>query len=211
MSCPLCRAAARPFHDDTARRWPYLRCPGCGLVFREPSTFWPAEKEKARYQTHRNTAEDAGYAAFLEPAAQAVRRRVPPGAAGLDFGCGPGPVLAQRLRGAGYPAEVYDPHFAPNESVLRRTYDFVTCTETAEHFHEPGREFERLSGLLKPGGWLIVMTRVLEAGEDFAKWWYREDPTHVCFYGPGTLAWLAARHGWRLERPAPTLACFQSP
>ena len=53
---------------------------------------------------------------------------------------------------------LYDPLFAPDRGVLQATYDFVTCTETAEHFHDPALEFARLDALLRPGGLLGLMT-----------------------------------------------------
>jgi 2-polyprenyl-3-methyl-5-hydroxy-6-metoxy-1,4-benzoquinol methylase len=167
------------------------------------------EKEKARYLTHRNEAGQEGYVAFLTPMVEELLTRVSAGAEGLDFGSGPGPVLAELLRRAGCAMQVYDPYFSPEVSVLDQRYDFVTCTETVEHFHEPGREFARLAALLKPGGWLAVMTRLLGEGEDFPGWWYRNDATHVCFYAEETLSWIAKRHGWRLERPRPTVAFFK--
>jgi hypothetical protein len=35
---------------------------------------------------------------------------------------------------------VYDHYYAPNPHILEETYDFVTCTETFEHFFTPHRE-----------------------------------------------------------------------
>jgi hypothetical protein len=47
----------------------------------------------------------------------------------------------------------FDPFFAPDRASLRRTYDVIACSETAEHFDCPGDEFQRLDRLLRPG-WL---------------------------------------------------------
>jgi SAM-dependent methyltransferase len=105
---------------------------------------------------------------------------------------------------------LYDPLFQPGEAVLGSRYDFVVCSETAEHFHDPLAEFERLFGLLRPGGWLGLMTGFLPAAaEDFARWHYIRDPTHVVFYGPQSLAWLSRRFGARLEIPADNVALFR--
>jgi hypothetical protein len=90
--------------------------------------------------------------------------------------------------------------------VLARRYHFITCSEVAEHFHDPAAEFARLAGLLQPGGTLAVMTRWLADGVDFARWHYRRDPTHVVFYRPATFRHLAQQHGWRCELPAPDVA-----
>lgn len=207
MTCPLCGAAARPFHDDRERRWHYEECGTCALVFRDGLP--ASEAQRARYLQHENKP-DEGYRRFLEPAAEAVARLVAPGAEGLDYGCGPGPVLALMLGERGYKVALHDPHFAPSPRTLERRYAFVTCTEAAEHFERPAGDFARLASLLEPGAPLVLMTRLRTEREPFEGWWYRLDPTHVVFYREETLGWLARRFGWRLERPGPHLAVFQS-
>jgi hypothetical protein len=42
----------------------------------------------------------------------------------------------------------------------------------------------------------------------FERWWYARDPTHVCFYTPTTLRWIATHHRWSLERPSTNVAIF---
>ncbi|MBN2536972.1 methyltransferase domain-containing protein, partial [candidate division WOR-3 bacterium] len=88
-------------------------------------------------------------------------------------------------------------------------YDFITCCETAEHFHRPADEFERLDRLLLPGGRLGVMTRFLADDVRFADWAYRRDPTHVVFYREATFRCLAARLGWECEFPGPDVALLR--
>lgn len=72
-----------------------------------------------------------------------------------------------------------------------------------EHFHDPRREFARLDGLLRPGGWLGIMTAMLDDDSRFANWRYRRDRTHVAFYKPASFAFLASEYAWRVEHPAP--------
>ncbi|WP_347259047.1 class I SAM-dependent methyltransferase [Methylocaldum sp.] len=90
-----------------------------------------------------------------------------------------------------------------------RIYDFVTCTEVAEYFHQPSREFRRLDALLRPGGWLALMTCFQSDDTRFADWHYRRDPTHVVFYREATLRRLAGRHGWHCEIPCPNVALMR--
>jgi 2-polyprenyl-3-methyl-5-hydroxy-6-metoxy-1,4-benzoquinol methylase len=97
---------------------------------------------------------------------------------------------------------VYDPFFAPDRAVLDRSYDFISCTETAEHFHNPADEFDRLEGLLRPGGWLALMTCLHTEETNFGKWYYRKDPTHVVFYAAQTMRQIATIRGWSYEFPA---------
>lgn len=161
-----------------------------------------AAAERAEYELHRNDVADLGYRRFLARLADPLLARLAVGSDGLDYGCGPGPLLAQMLEEAGHRVALYDPFFAPDGDVLRRRYDFVTCSEVVEHFHRPAEEFERLDGLLRAGGWLALTTCLQIDDARFAHWHYRRDPTHVVFYREATLRLLARRHGWRCEFPA---------
>ena len=59
--------------------------------------------------------------------------------------------------------------------------------------------FRQLDGMLKPGGWLAVMTTLQVDDAEFANWHYRRDPTHVVFYRQVTLQTIASRFGWDYE------------
>jgi len=175
----------------------------------DPADRVGADAERARYETHENDPADPRYRAFLDRLAVPLAERVPPGSEGLDYGSGPGPTLSLMLEERGFVMSIYDPFFQPERDVLARVYDFVTCSETAEHFFHPAEELARLDALLRPGGWLAVMTGVLTDDLIFADWWYVRDPTHVCFYTPWTLRWIAEHHGWSLERPSTNVALFR--
>lgn len=198
-ACPLCGGSGTR-HFASVSSGCYGRCDGCGLVFQHPDQRPDVLAEHAVYQTHDNRPDDPGYRRFLARLADVLIPELEPGAQGLDYGAGPGPALAAMLAEVGFPTAVYDPFFAPDTAVLARRYDFIVCTETAEHFHHPGREFECLADMLEPGGRLGLMTRLLEPGTDFAAWHYHRDPTHVSFYCEASLAWLARRHGWHWRR-----------
>lgn len=115
------------------------------------------------------------------------------------------------LREAGHSIALYDPFFAPDPAPLQEHYDFITCTEAAEHFHDPAREFERFDALLRPGGWLGLMTCFQTDDAQFARWHYRLDPTHVVFYRESTVRWLTRHFGWECEIPAPDVALIHKP
>ena len=78
-------------------------------------------------------------------------------------------------------------------------YNFITCTETAEHFFNPNREFKTLDSILAPGGWLGVMTTFLTEDKSFENWYYRRDPTHVVFYAEKTFEVIAKQRNWKCE------------
>lgn len=189
----------------------YFQCEQCRLIQQSRGELPTPAAERAQYELHENHPGDPGYRRFLFRLAGPLFERLEPGAEGLDVGCGPEPVMAMMFREKGFPATNFDPLFFPDETPLSRRYDFVTCSETAEHFHYPGPAFDRLAGLLRPGGWLGVMTEFREPDRDFDGWWYHRDPTHVCFYEFATMEWIAARHGLGIERPSRTVVLFRRP
>jgi len=205
MPCRLCGGPAAPFHQDRKRA--YSRCPVCAYIFAD--SLPEPEAARRRYGLHENDVADPGYRAFLNRLAQPLLARLKPGAAGLDFGSGPGSSIGALLREAGHPVGDYDPSFRPDPALLAARYDFVTCTETAEHFIEPLKDWERLFSLLKPGGVLAVMTQ-LSDGVDFGTWHYKDDFTHVGFYSEGTLRWIAKRFKARLTVLPDSVAFFDA-
>ncbi len=196
--CPLCGGEkARPFFADRTRS--YLRCPRCTLVF-VPRRHWlGAAAEKAVYDLHQNDPLDQGYRKFLARLGRPLLDRLQPGQRGLDFGCGPGPALPLLFEEAGYRVERFDPFYANHPEVLGTTYDFICATEVVEHLHDPQREFERLFALLKPGGWLGIMTKLVSSPQAFRRWHYIRDPTHVCFYSRRSFDYIARRFNAEVE------------
>ncbi|WP_158162143.1 class I SAM-dependent methyltransferase [Grimontia hollisae] len=195
LECPLCGSAdIADFEQDKRRR--YFRCQRCSLVFADPASLLSAEEEKAIYNQHDNVVDDPGYRHFLSRIATPLGEKLGDASLqGLDFGCGPGPALAAVLRDAGHEMAIYDPYFFPDNRVLERTYDFVTCTEAIEHFYLPHREWRQLLGLVRPGGWLAIMTKLVIDADAFTRWHYKNDPTHVSFFSRETFCFLAERDG----------------
>ncbi len=206
--CLVCRAPGpRAFMSVGARD--YWRCDTCEATFLDPRQRLPLAQERAHYLLHENDPNDLAYRRFLSKLADPLIERLPEGSRGLDYGCGPGPALAAMLREAGHATEVYDPCFAPDPAPLARRHAFVTCTETAEHFHDPASEFDRLDALLEPGGWLAVVTSFQTEDARFARWRYRMDPTHVVFYRQATFAAISDRRGWHCEFPCKDVALMR--
>jgi hypothetical protein len=198
LHCPLCFHAVEPYIKD--RRRVYFHCPRCDLVSVSPERHLDEAAEKGYYDLHENDPADQGYRRFLGRLSGPLLGRLSRGMRGLEYGCGPGPTLSIMLEEAGMLMEDYDQYYRPNRGALERTYDFVTCTEVVEHFRQPAEDWARLTALLRTGGWLGVMTKLVISRERFATWHYKEDPTHVCFYSPVTFSWLGARFGLEVER-----------
>jgi SAM-dependent methyltransferase len=207
--CPVCGAGSWALVRIADRA--YFRCPNCAARFLDPAARPTLAQERAIYDLHDNRIDDPAYRGFLSRLADPLLARLAKGSFGLDYGCGPGPALADILARAGHRVALYDPAYFPDTEVLRVRYDFVTCTETAEHFHHPAAEFSRLDTLLRPGGWLGVMTCFQTDDARFANWHYRRDPTHVVFYRARTMHHIAAQHGWQCHIPRKDVVLFQKP
>ena len=205
-SCPLCLSTqASLFHTSTQKNLErdYLHCGTCDLVFVPAEFHIDADAARDRYLTHDNDPYNADYRRFLSRLWDELRPRLPEGARGLDYGAGPGPALAAMMEEDGFSAALYDPLFHPDEAVLSDSYDFITCTETVEHFATPRADFLRLHELLAPGAWLGIMTDILEDRDGFGDWYYHRDPTHVAFYTRRTFRWIADWLDLTLEHPQP--------
>lgn len=198
IPCPLCLHPKTEFYFEDNKR-SFQQCTQCRLVFVSPEFLPVASVERAEYDLHQNNFEDAGYRRFLNRIAIPLRERLEPGAKGLDFGCGPAPVLASMMEDSGFKTEFYDPFFFANEQTLNNTFDFVTCTEAIEHFHFPHREWQQLISLLKPGGILAIMTKRVVNKQRFSNWHYKNDKTHVSFFSDFTFTWLAENYDLNLE------------
>jgi 2-polyprenyl-3-methyl-5-hydroxy-6-metoxy-1,4-benzoquinol methylase len=143
MICNICRSdSASSFKtlDDKT----YWSCNVCGCKYLDKSYFIDSAEEKQRYLEHNNKIEDKQYRAFLSRLSDPLKEKISLGSNGLDFGCGSGPALADMLIQDGFEVALYDPFFYPNKDVLSQQYDFITCTETAEHFYDPFKEFNTL-------------------------------------------------------------------
>ena len=197
-TCPLCKSQNTTHYLRDAFR-EYLICTDCSLVF-VPKTFHLSEQEeKQRYDLHKNDPADPKYRAFLSRICNPLKARLPKCAHGLDFGCGPGPTLSLMFQACGYTVDIYDKFYAHNPEVLHREYDFITATEVVEHLRNPQRELQRLYRLVKPGGILGIMTKLVIDKSAFKNWHYTRDPTHICFFSKPTFEWLGNTYKTEIE------------
>lgn len=198
MTCGLCESTENNhYYRDEKRQWDYFQCRQCELVFRDPNTYLIHDEEKKRYQTHDNNIQNQGYVKFLTPVVETLLPYLKKGDRGLDFGSGPGPILDQLFAKHNFDVKNYDPYFDYHPDLLDETYDFITCTETFEHFSIPFKELVAMTACLKSRGYLLLMTEMYKDLDHFANWGYRMDPTHVCFLNPKGLKWIADK--WAYE------------
>ncbi len=196
--CPLCGdSATESYCTDKNRQ--YYHCGQCYLVFVPEIYHLNNSAERAIYDQHENVVDDPGYRRFLSRIQIPLDKRLSDGSYGLDFGCGPGPALAAMLEETGHRVNLYDVFYYPDSSVLAEQYDFVTATEVIEHLHSPERVWKEWLNMLKPDGWLGIMTKLVKDVDAFSKWHYKNDLTHVSFFSQETFKYLAKRDKLMLE------------
>jgi len=196
--CPLCLSTLTDFyHRDKNRS--YYQCNECELVFVPPEFRLDAQTEKAHYDHHENGLNDIGYRQFLSRLASPLLERLSPYSVGLEFGCGPGPALAEIFKEAGHRISLYDIYYYPDAAALHQTYDFVSATEVIEHLYYPDKVWTQWLSLIKPGGWLAIMTKQVTDLDGFINWHYKLDITHVVFFSRATFEFLAKRDNLALE------------
>jgi SAM-dependent methyltransferase len=174
----------------------YFPCPGCGLIFVDEKHHPSPKTAKARYATHQNNPGDAGYLAFLNQALTPALPHLQKSRRGLDYGCGPSPVLVGLLRERGYSCTGYDPLFFP--ALPPGPFDFIFATEVLEHLHHPRPDLEMITRLLAPDGIFTIMTEPWTSLADFPGWHYTKDFTHVCFYHFRTIDYICKQYGFQI-------------
>lgn len=211
-SCLLCESGKTDLlfsHKDAlyGERYFYL-CQKCGLLFADPASRLNRQDEKYRYDQHNNLPDDPQYLSFLNRLAEPLSLHLKKGASGLDYGCGPACVMGRLIKKEECGVDYYDPFYYPNKGLLKGKYDFIMCSEAAEHFFSPKREFELFDRLLNKQGHLGVMTSMFNDKTNLKEWWYIKDPTHVCFYQQKTFKWIADKMRWEVIFPADNVVIF---
>ena len=205
--CPLCH---RPDPDNYLQNKlrSFLQCRGCGFIFVPRQFHLSAQQEKAEYDLHENSNDDPGYRNFLRRMVPEVTSRVSSGATGLDFGCGPCPVLAQLFQEQHFNMKVFDKFYFADPAVFRMKFDFITATEVFEHLADPAAQISRLWNILKSNGVLAVMTKRAADKARFANWHYIRDLTHIGFFSEQSLNYLADTLNSELLLPQNDIALF---
>lgn len=193
VKCPLCSQSVGHEMRGPANIGLY-HCSNCELVFKDPKSLPSQSEEKERYLEHNNDESSKGYVDFLNKAVKPTLDFLDPGMEGLDFGCGPNPVLSQIVTEAGYGCANYDPLFFPELPDER--LDFIFATECFEHFFHPSKEMRLITALLRPGGILTIMTNRWSELEKVSDWWYVRDKTHVVFYHQKSFEYLCKTFGY---------------
>ena len=206
----------KPFRAD------YHRCLGCRLLqqFPVPGDVSPFYEDYPIHQ-HKSGIYELARNLLMSPA-YFDARRLPPSARLLDYGCGDGSYLmSPRARG---PERLGFENDAPHALRLtdelgfrvhsdmasllashEGTIDAVTMHFVLEHLTDPVGAFAEVSRLLKPGGvfyFVVPQPDSLEARLFGRKWHNLDPPRHILFPDVATVAALARRHRFAVERHA---------
>jgi hypothetical protein len=195
ITCPLCSGSSSQYYKHKERD--FLQCHNCSSVFLHPKDHLTPEAEEAHYKHHNNDPDNIGYQNFVRPLVDKIISDFWPDQHGLDFGSGTGSPIVKLLEDLGFKIRQYDLYFHNEPALLRQKYSYIACSETAEHFKEPYKEFKLLRGLLHPNGKLYVMTELWKNDQDFSSWYYKNDHTHVFLYHPDAFEWIKQEFGFK--------------
>jgi SAM-dependent methyltransferase len=189
-------------------------CEGCGLYFKsrtvtlESLTDYYARLECETFEHEGNFPTDHILQRTLEC--------LPSGSKVLDFGCSTGRILKSqtgRLNCFGVEVNEAAAVIARergiriiSEQQLRagkpRDFDAILLTDVYEHLPRPVELVEMLVALIKPGGWLAIVTGCADAistRDRIGEFWYFRLPGHLHMLSERHLDWLAASVGFRLD------------
>jgi len=179
---------------DGPNKKAFLCCKICNLVFSE-TRFVPSLKEqKKRYIQPNNGVQYTVYLNSLNLVIEQTTPLLSKEMTGLDFDCGPTPVIGTLLEKQGINCINYDPIYF-NE-IPEGQYDFIFANECFEHFFFPAKEIRKIKDLLKPNGYLIVITEKWNSSTVFTKWPFAKDSMHVSFYHSDSFQYIAAKYGF---------------
>lgn len=187
---------------DERNNWEFFHCTKCEFIFKNPINYIDKTNELKQYQNHNNTIDSPGYVEMFE---KFIKSTFHPYISDiktvLEFGSGPGPVLSELLKQRNLEVDTYDKFFSPKKIYENKKYDLITSTEVIEHIQNPLEVFELFSKHIKKGGYLALMTQFHKnEEEDFKNWWYKNDPTHICFFRPHTFEVLAKMSGLKVVK-----------
>jgi len=197
MKCKICNTQIENFKDTQLKKI-FFHCSNCELIFLDKTYHVTNVNEKNQYDQHNNSLENKGYVKmfndFLDFTLENLNIKT-----ALDFGSGPTPVLVELLKKRGLYTEYFDKYYQPKKIYENKTYDLITSTEVFEHLENPIEILSTLAKHLNPNGIISLMTLFhTNKQEDFLKWWYRRDPTHITFFTPKSIELMANKCGLKI-------------
>jgi SAM-dependent methyltransferase len=213
VNTPPCEACGTPLYEEIlARACVLLRCPSCGHVVRD------LERCRAGAREHPWGGNEALDRIRLGLTARRLHRLIEDRGPldVLEVGFGRGTLLA-RLQGEGHRVSGVDrgaleldlapglrgqarlyPVEAEEAALPEASFDLVYGIHVVEHLQDPRAVFASWRRALRPGGLVYLMTpNARSAGLSVFRdhWWNLEDPTHVRFFSPRSIAMMLSGAG----------------
>ncbi|WP_144211689.1 methyltransferase domain-containing protein [Shewanella donghaensis] len=207
IKCPLCSQTAEFFIQDKKRA--FYSCSQCSLVFANPQSHLMPAAQLQRYGRANKAAKQKQLVQFIEPLLSQISAQQSGSLVGLNFGRVMDRVSLDKIELAGHHLYQYDPFAKTDQQLFKQQYDFICCYRVLEHFQQPAKEWQLLSKLLKPDGWLAINTSLLTDLNNFSKWHFKNNPTHVSFYRQQTFEYLAQHSEFKLLFAAKELVLMQ--
>jgi len=192
MNCKVCGSGDIAFYARNNKR-EFLRCSRCELVFVPEQFFLTTGQERERYDLHDNSIENKGYKEFLEKIATVISEHFPSDCSILDFGSGANAVLGSILDKKGFLCDSYDPLYNIQCFDNVKSYDVIVICEVIEHLRLLQDDLAFINKRLKRNGAVILRTQLYPESEKFLKWWYIQDLTHINFFSPVTIEFVASQ------------------
>jgi len=191
--CKLCNCKTTIISDKKIDK-NYYRCLECDYIFIDEKHILDAESEKKHYNNHDNNLESLGYVKMFEKIIdEFITSDTKDIKTALDFGCGEGEVLPILLERKDIKCDRYDLFYFPTKVYENKNYDLIVSTEVFEHLANPLEIFKILLKHIKKDGYLLIMTYFQpENKDDFFKWFYIKDVTHIGFFSLKTFEFLAS-------------------
>ncbi len=195
MNCPVCQSSEYLLFDQDKRR-SYFQCHDCNLVYVPREQLVTPHEELERYNAHQNDEADTYYRNYLNDTKEASLKFLNKNHKGLDFGCGRTKLLGQLYKEDGFEVDSFDLYFFPDQSIWDKKYDFIILSEVIEHLANPWETMSALNHILKEKGVFFIKTKFYPPSkEDFSKWFYKRDSTHVEFFNDQSMDVLAKKLG----------------
>jgi SAM-dependent methyltransferase len=232
FACRLCDCAdLRLFYTlGNEAQFRYYRCTQCGLANYDLAGGTDQTQYTSVFIDPRDDTKSGNR--DNDRAFEFLQKHVPTPGRLIDIGCGNGRLLWQakqagwQVKGleldpatAGYAAKAVGCEVVADDFLAdlppaadRQAFDVVSLRHVLEHLPYPRLAMEKISGLLRPGGWLLVELPNIEG---WSKRWVRfitrtglhrrrfpPDlmPGHLCEYSRGSFTALMERSGYRVLR-----------
>jgi len=200
-NCKICNSKTTSFVDKKTDKI-YYKCSKCEYIFLDELFYIDESHERSHYDKHHNNLESLGYVKMFEnlvdefvlPQKNNIKKV-------LDFGCGEGEVLPIVLERNAVSCDRYDLFYFPKKVYEDKKYDLVLSTEVFEHLEKPLKIFKKLLEHIEDDGYLILMSAFHPSHDDeFLKWWYIRDITHIGFFNLETFEYLAEEFNLKIVK-----------